>query len=504
MGSMATWVAITWESNRLLLLSASTTGRAVTFEHVVALDDPKKLSEWISRYRLAKAETVVILNRSDVEVRPMVFPPVPVDELPDLVKFQAGKEFNHYDPNAPVDFFVTSKLEDVSRSTLFPAVKATDGNAVPIGAPKHVLASTLRLDTFQKIKAFCDEHHLVLRHIVLRPCATAALWQQSGNAVPNRSALLVELDKYEASQTVVFQGEPVFMRSPKIIRPQDVSVPDFVARILAELKRTRIAVRNEIQGIDVDDIILCGSGANFESLAEQLTQGLDKPVQLFDPLKGLTIKAQDANEQYTALFGAIQQVVRKETLQIDFCNPKKRAEDTRKRDLFTGVTAAVLLLVMGIFGYIFYSRITLDEEVRRLNARFENLKTTVGTVVEQKKQLDEIDKWYADYINWFEQLGWLSERALPAQDMMIRNLDFQSSGGGTINFISLLRNQSLAPQMELLRDQHHVLQAGQSGTETGSSRYTYNVRTTIRLSRDTETLPRTQTTQEPSAETPES
>ena len=495
MGNMATWVAITWENDHLLFLSASTTGRAVTFEHAAALDDPKKLGELVSQHRLAKAETIVILNRSDVEVRPMVFPPVPMDELPDLVKFQAAKEFNHYDPNAPVDFFVTSKLEDVSRSTLFPAVKSDDSIAAgPDGAPKHILASTLRLNTFQKIKSFCDTHNLVLRHVVLRPCATAALWRQSGNVIPNRATLLVELDKFDASQTVMFQGEPVFMRSPKITRPQDVSVPDFAARILAELKRTRIAVRNEIQGINIDEVVLCGSGMAFESLAEQLSKGLEAPVRLFDPLKGLTVKTPDVDEQYAALFGTIQQVVRREPLQIDFCNPKKRAEDTSKRNMLNGIAAAVLLVVLGLFGYIFISRTTLDRDIQELKAEFNDLQKTSGPLAEQKKQLDEIDTWLASDVNWFEQLAWLSQNALPSQNMMVRDLSFQSSAAGaTIGFTAEIQNQSLISRMvEGFRDTGHAPQPGALNPITGNPRlYFYRSMMNIRLSKDALTPART-------------
>ena len=488
---MATWVAITWENDRLLLLSASTSGRTATYEHVAVLDNPKKLGELISKYRLAKADTIVILNRSDVEVRPMVFPPVPTEELPDLVKFQAAKEFNNYDPNAPVDFFVTSKLEDVSRSTLFPAIKPSDAESMPDGAPKHILASTLQLATFLKIRLFCEEHNLVLRHIVLRPCTAAALWRLSDSAAPNRSTLLIELDKNEASQTVVFQGEPVFMRSPKISRPQDVSAPDFVARILAELKRTRIAVRNEVQGIDVDEVVLCGSGATFESLAKQLAQGLEKPVRTFDPLKGLTVKSLDANEQYTPLFGAILQIVRREPLQIDFCNPKKRVEDTSARNIFTGIAAAVLLLIVSLFGYAFYARITLGEEVRKLNANYTNLTNTYGPVAEQKNQLDAIDKWQAEGVDWFEKLAWLSQNALPARDMMVNSLIFQTTPqSSTIGFTALLRDQSLAsPMVEGFRDSRHAPHLGAQGADTTSRLYTHRGTMTITLSKEPQPPP---------------
>ena len=505
---MANWVAITWENDRLLFLSATTTGRTATFEHAETLDDPKKLGEIISQYRLAKAETIVILNRSDVEVRPLVFPPVPTEELPDLVKFQAGKEFNNYDPNAPVDFFVTSKLENVSRSTLFPAVKPSEANAAPDGAPKHILASTLRLSTFQKIKTFCEEHHLVLRHIVLRPCTTAALWRQSGTADPNRVTLLVELDKHEASQTVIFQGEPMFMRSPKITRPQDVSVPDFAARILAELKRTRIAVRNEIQGIDVNEVVLCGNGAAFQSLAEQLTQGLEMPVRLFDPLQGLTVKAKGVSEHYAALLGAIRQIVRREPLHIDFCNPKKRVESASRRNIVTAIAAAVFLFVIFLFGSIFYHQMILKRDIKDLNQRLVTLKRTSGNVVEQKKQLDEIDKWRAGDVNWFEQLAWLSENALPAQNMMISGLDFTSVGsGGTIKCVALLQNESFVSQIEeRFRDASHILQPGPSNPVTGAQRYTYRRPVSIHLSKPAESSGQTPSLQEDTSktDTPES
>jgi hypothetical protein len=480
MERMSNWLAITWETDRLLFLSASVHGKLISFDFATSIDDPKKITELVNKHRLAKAETIVILNRSDVEVRSMVFPPVPLAELPDLVKFQAGKEFNHYDPAAPLDFFVTNKLENVSRSTLFPVVQAAE--STPGGAPKHLLASTLRLAAFQKIKTFCKEQNLTLRHIVLRPCATALLWRQSGNADPNQSVLLVELDKYETSQIVVFQGEPVFMRSPKIHCPQDVSNSDFAARLLAELKRTRIAVRNEIQGINVDEVILCGSGASFTSLAEQLTAGLEMPVNLFDPKKGLNIKTDAVNEQFAALFGAVLQAAKKEPMQIDFCHPKKRKEDTGKRNLLTGIAAAVLILVIGLFGYVFYSRMVLNNNIKELTRQFNELKMTAGTVVEQRKQLDAIDVWLADNVNWFEQLDWLSRCALPSQDMRIKDLEFSSANGGTIRFTSHLRDMSVLLSMEEhFRDEHHFLQTLTRNEVNDNSRYHFRCNLSISL-----------------------
>jgi len=275
------------------------------------------------------------------------------------------------------------------------------------------------------------------------------------------------------------------MRSPKIHRPQDVSTPDFSARLLAELKRTRIAVRNEIQGIDVDEVVLCGSGTTFESLAEQLTKGLEIPVRLFDPLKGLTVRANGVDERYAALCGAMQQIVRKEPIQIDFCNPKQRTEDTGKRNLFTGIAAAVLLLVAALFGYALYSRSAVQREIGELRVKFNALNKAAGTVVEQKKQLDAIDAWYKDNVNWFEQLHWISKNAPRAQDLMARDLIFSSTNGGTITFAALLRDQSILSNMVgQFRDSNHVPQTGARGPEASNSRYNFRCALTMSLLQD--------------------
>ncbi|MDR0520583.1 MAG: hypothetical protein LBH00_01885 [Planctomycetaceae bacterium] len=480
---MTRWVAITWETDRLLFLSANVFGKSISFDIADTLDDPKKFADFAAKHHLAKAETVVILNRSDVEVRSMVFPPSPPDDVPEMVKFQAGREFTHYEPASPLDFFVTSKLENVSRSTLFPALKSAE--TVPTGAPKHLLASTLRLHTFQKIKDFCSEQNLNLRHVVLRPCAAAALWQHSGRTEINRSALLVELDKLETSQTVVFQGEPVFMRSPKIHRPQDISNPDFAACLLAELKRTRIAVRNEIEGINVDEVVLFGSGRPFESLAGQLAAGLDMPVHLFDPQKGLTVKTESADEKFAALFGAIVQAVRKEPMQIDFCNPKKRKENRGKRTLITGIAAAVLLFVTGLFGYAFYQRLVLQSEVRELSKQSAELEQKAGGIAAQQKQLDAVETWLADKIDWFEQLDWLSTHALPAQDMMITDFVISAANGGSMKFTALLRDSSVLAAAEMkLRDESHKLEVKnmrELADIRGNTRYRFQCNMTISL-----------------------
>lgn len=531
---MPNWLSITWEEDRLLVLAARTQGKSATFEHLGVLklnttenggvrpgdssaqlaavgsgaprlpqnSLKKQLVEFIKEHKLAKAETIVLLSRSDVEVRPLVFPPVPADELPDLVKFQASKEFNAYDVDSPLDYFITNKLDNVSRSTLFPVVKSagkadkstiqkTDASAEK---PKHVLASTIRSETFRKIKLFCDELGLTLRRVVLRPCEAAKLFEGSKLFIPGRITLLVELDFDETSQTVLCQGEPIFMRCPKISCPEDISNPDFVARLAAELKRTRIAVRNEIQGVTVDEIVLCGVDEKFESLASQLADDLAVPVRTFDPwgdvscggeLKKTPVQAKTKHpERFASLLGSIVQASRSVASEIDFCNPKKRIEPIGQRQLLNAVIASVLVLVLALIAFGLYSRNALIKEVRMLSQKKLTLEKTAKTVSTERIQLKAIDDWFVDDVNWFEQLAWLSHQAPEAKDMILTDLIMSANQGGSMAIKSLVRDSTIvSPMEERLRDEKHDVKAGEKGEFKGNPLYGFRYNLSVFLSK---------------------
>ncbi len=538
---MANWLALTWANDRLLLLSANIHNGSATFEHCAAffaappvtsekttdeaaetdeagVDEAnavpshlvrshrqdqfpsiaRQLAEYLKKNRLTKTDVAVVLSRTDVEVRAMLFPPVPVEELPDLVRFQAAKEFNAYDATAPLDFFSTTKLDNVSRSSLFPVLNAAALKAetagkfqMPSGTPKHLIASTIRLSRFQHIQKQCDEWGLPLKNLLLRPCQSAYLWRQSSQFDPGRSVLFVELDATETSQVVLFQGEPIFMRTPKMSSPDDVSAADFAARLIAELKRTRIAARNEIQGVTLDEVVLCGAGKGFETLARQVSEAMNVPVLLFDPWQNLQVSGDlkagrpeavlEKPERFAPLLGALLQKAKSEKTEaynIDFCNPKKKPQPVGKRNLLTGIVAAVLIAIVSLGGLGLYFQSTLKKEVQNLNNRLEALKRQIEPFRARKAQLDALENWQKDKVNWFEELDWLARNAPDARDMMVTNMPISAANGGGMTLDTLLRDSSVVTKIdETLSDAQHLLQAGELRENTSASspyRYSYN------------------------------
>jgi hypothetical protein len=545
---MSNWLTITWENERMRVLCARVQNKSVVFEcaeqftlqkndsgnniensnelpSVLSIKD--QLIQFIQKNRLGKAETLVLLNRSDVEVRSMVFPPVPVDELCDMVRFQAIKEFNAYDQNSPLDFFVTNKFDNISRSALFPVVfnsssrggisgsnnaaSAETKSSVLGGAPVHLLASTIRRELFQKINKFCEDAGLNLRRILLRPCESAYLWKFSADFSSSRTVLLLELDADETAQAVLFRGEPVFIRSPKISPPADVTNPDFVAILAAELRRTMIAVRNEIQGVTVDDVVICGRDSKFEALSKLLSEMLRMPVKMFDPwtdpkLSNLKLRitrdglvrmsdklrgdlsAGNLNhpERYAALIGSTIRAGRNVQSDVDFCNPKKRQERVGYRVLANVAVVLAFLLIIGWIGYEFHLQYSLTKTDKELSAKKYKLEQTKKSVVPLQNQLHEIESWYVDKIDWFEQLAWLSRNAPESRDMMITalTLSVKAGQGGSMNFTSLARNSSIvSPMEEKFRADNHDVKTGEKSEKTGNSQYRYQVTLWIYLAK---------------------
>ena len=52
------------------------------------------LAEALQRRGLAKAEAIVLIGRAAVELKQLQLPPAPDDELPDMVRFLAQREFH--------------------------------------------------------------------------------------------------------------------------------------------------------------------------------------------------------------------------------------------------------------------------------------------------------------------------------------------------------------------------------------------------------------------------
>src|SRR5262249_43500183 len=158
-------------------------------------------------------------------------PPSPPEELPELVRFQAEREFNTLTDEWPLDFL--------------PIPSEADGTMT-------VLAAAISPELVAEIQITCEAANLTPQRLILRPCAAASLLSRSKPSQAQSLRLLVDLLTEEADLTVLAGDAPVFMRTARL--PADPAHGDSLRTILPEIRRTIAAVHARFQGRQVEQI----------------------------------------------------------------------------------------------------------------------------------------------------------------------------------------------------------------------------------------------------------
>lgn len=509
---MPSFLTVSWDENHLLLLAARTAGKNVVFEkaQTIALKDPadksgifravsneservvpdkvaNALLSFVQQNNLAKSEAIFVVGRSDVEVRPLSFPPIPVNELPDVIRFQAAREFNRYEPNSPLDFFLLHDVtflnngnglltDNLPATSLINAqgmksVSPGNGKTGVMGAPdatgrRRVLASIIRADLLKEITSLCEKSKLNLRRIVLHPCEESYLWRSSVEFSPEKTYLLVEVDPTEALLTILFQGQPVFMRSPRLSgdRAERARISSLVPQLLSEIKRTLIAVRNEIQGVSIDQLIMLGNSEEHQKLGNDISNALGVPLFHFDPWAdvqrsgSLQKKLPESPELYAPLVGATLLAGRNIPSEIDYLNPKKRPPDRSRQQLFTSLALLAGFLLTVAIGFGFWRNSEAKKELIRLEHQKVKLKKEVEEVQQLEKTINSVKNWESNRFDWLAQMAWLSEKIPQSQDMMLTQLDIKTSmpGIASMTIKGNAKNVDTVTQtLEKMRDATH-------------------------------------------------
>ena len=492
---MSHWIAFSWDKNQILLLTARTKKGKAFFEKAVRIlpdlpdvsshapsSDSKieqnsvvagftpetvkaKLRHFVQQERLGKYDTVVVVGRDDVEVRSMIFPPVPNDEIPEMARFQASKEFTEYDATASLDFV----LFDGARKD-----------------KKHILAASLTKARRETIEDIVTGAGLDLQRVVLGPCesakrfSTITVQQRTGGA--GKTTLLVEMGEYSATLILLYRGMAAFVRTAHFQKPiwselDRVNSKQFENAeelanwkwLTADFKRTIVAAINDVPSEKVDEIVLCGTGERYEKLVRLLEESLAVPVSLFNVWRFENREGEIANhlpvyeEQFLPLIGALTPALAEKPNALDFKNPKRKPEKQSKRHLITLAIAVSLILVFVLGGWGFYRRMSLESELEILNAQMNSLKENTARTDRLKSQNDVIAKWQENDVDWLEQLEWLSNSIPPDEDVILNgNLALRApvNANPTIVFTALTRGTTVAPLLEQnLRDETHTVRS---------------------------------------------
>lgn len=433
---------------------------------------------------LGKSDAIAVINRSRVELKQLSLPPVPDDELPDLVRFQAMREFAKLSEDWPLDYLPLAK---------------------PAAADDHedklsVLAAAIPPEMLSTVSQGTGEAGLTLTHMVLRPCGSASLFLRRAESAQHRLVVLIDVSEHEADITVLHGRDPVLLRTARLA--QDVLQEGASAgSLLGEIRRTLPAAHNIVRGERVSAIFLSGATAGHQRLAESIQGTLEIPCSTFDPLDAVEVgrKAQADTSNpgiFAPLVGALLDEAQGVKHSFDFEHPRRRPvpPNQRRRMVLVGAVAAVL--VLGLYA-IYWSILSgYESEAEKFNKKIAALEDEIKDIKTIRKRHELLSKFEKSNIDWLRELEALSGR-LPPADVKVTSLIFgtNETTGGNIKITGLasdrvVRNtappgdNTAAQQLyEQLNDGRHLTDPGQI-KKSADPRLPYDFQLDVRVSRE--------------------
>lgn len=456
---MSRWLALEWDTREARVIAGRTSGRELVVEEAFGVDlrggspdlAPQQqgslLAAALAERNLGRAELLVALPRNRAELRVLQVPPVPDEELPDLVRFQALRQFSSLAEDWLLDFVVLAGGQQQQR----------------------VLAAAISPAVLEDVQSFCGAFHGEAQRLVLRPFASASLVRRRG--VDSRCRVLVELLADDADLTVLVDNQPVLVRSVRM------PVEDPMVPLVTEIRRTIAAAQNQLGDQPVQAVTLVGSAEQLAETREALAQKLGLDVDVFDPFATVRTSpefrplAEDQRGRYAALLGLLNDEAAGQPHAIDFLNPRRRPPPANRRFRIAVVAtvAAVFALLLG--GLIWMQLRQYDNRLQRLRAESADLDEQVKIAEQVKTDAGEIDKFVIGDVNWLDEMFLLSGRFPPAEDAMVEQVTFNTipSGGGQILLEGFVSEPGVIRELETkLRDARH--QVAGSGAQLDDRR----------------------------------
>jgi Tfp pilus assembly PilM family ATPase len=463
----------------------------VSLEHVVAapliLDASEDLLGSVKTFQAVQSllkqigvrsgNAIVCVGRSNVELRSLTLPTVDKNELPDMVRFAAQRQFANAGESWPVDYVVIPSNHE----------NMTD-----------CLAATINPAIVDRIGKIVESLGLSLSQVVLRPLASATMAIVKQPALASTNVLLMELFRDEADMAIIERGHVVFMRNVRFSQPLEGAVNH--QALQAEIKRTLISAASQRTDLAIDEIRIWGSQQQHTDTCKSLSEALKVNVATLDPLELLdaskTVRAEAGNNsgKFASVVGALLAPQVSARL-IDFSNPKKREE--KKRPLRTYALAGTVAAVLLGGGYLWYrsSHSALDGEIQAMEADIARNAESIKISSKKLKDWEKVETFLEGDYNWLDELAFLSQKAAPADKVVFGATSFtidQRSNASSISTKFVTRRQEDVPDIQdaYRDDKHSVRGTGISRSQDKTGEFPSAADLNIKLSPQTITDPR--------------
>jgi Tfp pilus assembly PilM family ATPase len=461
---MAKYLAIEWDSSELRMATGRTRGNGIAVDQTYAIPIPENASPEAIGTLISESvgaaskgiETLIAIPRASVEIRQLQLPQAPADELPEMVRFQAMRQFSNIADDWPLDYVELDRSDD----------------------HVQVLASVVAPDAFRHIQKVCEVSGRVAQHICLRPFASAELLKEHLGA-NDTCRLIVDVMSQSADLGVLVNGQIAFMRTVRLPPvADDAELP--VQGLMGEIRRTIAAASNQLNGQQVAAVTLFGTGSRLEPLRAAIDTLLKLDAEIWNPFTNVRLDSNPPTHpgRFAALLGMMMNQSAGVRQPIDFLNPRRRPKPKSNREryllyAFLGI-AAVALLAVGSY--------LLDESKKRTIKQLADEKNASSATVEVAQKLAAqvtlVKAFRDESVNFLEEISEISAVLPGPNDARVQKLDGALSKGvgqltmdfqvSRFNFISEIENA-------LQRDDRQV--HGKRSQERGDKEFPFTFQT---------------------------
>jgi Tfp pilus assembly PilM family ATPase len=464
-------LAIDWDETELRLVAAQCSGSSVkvTDAAVIPVENSnivETLRAAIQRRGLENTETLVAIGRGKAELRELQLPPVPDEELPDMVRFQAIRSFASAGDSATVDYLVTHRSE----------------------SGVELIAAAVGPASLTEIRETCEAAELLNKRISLRPLAASALYLIKRQSDARGDTVLIDLLANDAEIVVAREGRVIFVRTVRM-----PTVEAARAKALAgELRRSLVACGSTGS---LDRVVLWGREAVHADDMVMLAKASGTRVEILDPFELVEVdrKAKadlpDHVGRLAPLVGLLAADEGAPDRLVDFLNPRQRAQEAPNH-LRTGLMIGVPVAAALLLGYLMFSHLKgLDQQIADLKSANESLKPQVDAAVKSIARTESIDKFLDGDVNWLSELRRLAKTMPPSDQMIVRHISATSDprgGGGTLKVIGAVTTPGVIDEFEeSLRDEaHRVVGDGASVQKNAKDAYRWDFTESITVTPD--------------------
>ncbi len=459
-------LAIDWDESELRLVAAQCSGSnvKVTDARVIPIENDvlQTLKAALDGHGMENTEALVAIGRGQAELRELQLPPVPEDELPDMVRFQASKSFATAGDNATVDYLVTNRNE----------------------TGVEMIAAALGAEELKRLRGVCESGSLVAKRISIRPLSAAALYLLKQERSSANDTVLIDLLSDEAEIVVARDGRVIFVRTVRMPSAEDAR-----GRALAgELKRSLVACGSSGT---LERVVLWGRAAVHSQDVEMLVEATDSKVEVLDPFSLVDVDRNTKGnmpEHVGRLAPLVGLLVADETgadRLLDFLNPRKRVEvveNPYRKYLIAAVPVAVAALV----AFFIYRQLgALDGRIEGLKMANNDKQKGVKAADVSIARTELVDKYLDGDVNWLNEIRRLASKVPESDKLIVRSVSAVSdsrNGGGTMTIEGAVTKPAIIEEFEgAIRDDFRTVQGDGASELRTSDQYRWSFTETIKI-----------------------